>query len=415
MPKIVAQDPDRRRPDRRQPGDHAADGGRAGRRSRPASRTGRHELPRAGPAAAAARTAAAGSAASSAGRPRRRRRPARRVRQVPARADAAVPRDDHDAAGDAAAGARPAADGHHERVVHDRRRRAGRPDMGLVTPAQVTERPLPRAAGARRSSRRPTRPQHAEGRLEAEPERDVVHGRRTRRAAARRPGRRRLPAAGAAPEALRPEGLVNVVLVRADDSSSVARVEKRIETPTRRRRSRARSRSPARSAARSSTPSNLSHSLGLALSIVAAAAAFLLAALLTLSSVGKRVRELGTLKALGWTQRLVVRQVAASRSRRACSAASSASCSASPSRSRDRRVRPDADRELDDRRRQPLRCSSRRARTASTTSRCTAPIGVSRAPARLRARPPRRPARRRRRRARAPHGSAPPTRSRTVE
>ena len=56
--------------------------------------------------------------------------------------------------------------------------------------------------------------------------------------------------------------------------------------------------------------SNLSHSLGFALSIVAALAAFLLAALLALSSVGKRVRELGTLKALGWTQRMVVRQIA---------------------------------------------------------------------------------------------------------
>ena len=55
--------------------------------------------------------------------------------------------------------------------------------------------------------------------------------------------------------------------------------------------------------------SNLSHNLGLVLSIVAAAAAFLLAALLALSSVGKRVRELGTLKALGWTQRMVVRQI----------------------------------------------------------------------------------------------------------
>ena len=49
--------------------------------------------------------------------------------------------------------------------------------------------------------------------------------------------------------------------------------------------------------------SNLSHDLGLVLSIIAAVAAFMLAALLTLSSVGKRVRELGTLKALGWTQR----------------------------------------------------------------------------------------------------------------
>ena len=55
--------------------------------------------------------------------------------------------------------------------------------------------------------------------------------------------------------------------------------------------------------------SNLAHNLGLVLAIVAAAAAFLLAIVLTLSSVGKRVRELGTLKALGWTQRLVVRQV----------------------------------------------------------------------------------------------------------
>ena len=54
---------------------------------------------------------------------------------------------------------------------------------------------------------------------------------------------------------------------------------------------------------------NLADRLGVALAILAAVAAFLVAVLLTLSSVGKRVRELGTLKALGWTQRLVVRQV----------------------------------------------------------------------------------------------------------
>ena len=55
--------------------------------------------------------------------------------------------------------------------------------------------------------------------------------------------------------------------------------------------------------------SNLSHRLGIALAALAALAAFLMAALLTLSSIGKRVREIGTLKALGWTQRRVIRQV----------------------------------------------------------------------------------------------------------
>ncbi len=54
---------------------------------------------------------------------------------------------------------------------------------------------------------------------------------------------------------------------------------------------------------------NLANKLGTALAIVALAASILIAMLLTLSSVAKRTRELGTLKAIGWPQSKVVRQV----------------------------------------------------------------------------------------------------------
>ena len=106
------------------------------------------------------------------------------------------------------------------------------------------------------------------------------------------------------------EGLVNVVLVRANDGSSVGAAEVSIES----RYAQAQVTSSKQVADRISgslvDAANLTRDLGLVLSVVAAAAAFALAALLALSSVGKRVRELGTLKALGWTQRRVVRQIA---------------------------------------------------------------------------------------------------------
>jgi ABC-type antimicrobial peptide transport system permease subunit len=106
------------------------------------------------------------------------------------------------------------------------------------------------------------------------------------------------------------KNLANVILVHASSSGDVSRVKQEIQQALPQAQV-ASSKDVADTISGSLVDaSNLSHDLGLALSIVAAAAAFLLAALLALSSVGKRVRELGTLKALGWTQRMVVRQIA---------------------------------------------------------------------------------------------------------
>ena len=107
-------------------------------------------------------------------------------------------------------------------------------------------------------------------------------------------------------------GLANVILVRATSSNDVASVQKEIEQRLGSGAQVASAKQVADSINGSLVDAaNLSHNLGLVLAIVAAAAAFLLAVLLTLSSVGKRVREIGTLKALGWSQRLVVRQIVA--------------------------------------------------------------------------------------------------------
>jgi ABC-type lipoprotein release transport system permease subunit len=106
------------------------------------------------------------------------------------------------------------------------------------------------------------------------------------------------------------KGLVNVVLVRADDSSSVSLAEQSIKTNYGEAQVATSKQVADQISGSLVDAAKLTDNLGLLLSILAASAAFLLAALLALSSVGKRVRELGTLKALGWTQGKVVRQIA---------------------------------------------------------------------------------------------------------
>ncbi|KRV46959.1 hypothetical protein AQ490_09345 [Wenjunlia vitaminophila] len=59
-----------------------------------------------------------------------------------------------------------------------------------------------------------------------------------------------------------------------------------------------------------STVSDLATSIGRWLSVTVLAAAFLVAGLLTSSAVNRRVREFGTLKAIGWRSGRVIRQIA---------------------------------------------------------------------------------------------------------
>jgi len=58
-----------------------------------------------------------------------------------------------------------------------------------------------------------------------------------------------------------------------------------------------------------SSASSLANDLGKWLAIAVLVAAFLLASLLTISAVSRRIREFGTLKALGWKSRRIVGQV----------------------------------------------------------------------------------------------------------
>ena len=104
-------------------------------------------------------------------------------------------------------------------------------------------------------------------------------------------------------------GRINVLQVRASSGDDVEGVAKRIRADFSGAQVTTAKDLADRVSGSLVDAKNLSNSLGTALAIVALAAAFLIAGLLTLSSVNKRIRELGTLKAIGWPQRLVVRQV----------------------------------------------------------------------------------------------------------
>jgi ABC-type antimicrobial peptide transport system permease subunit len=102
---------------------------------------------------------------------------------------------------------------------------------------------------------------------------------------------------------------VNTVYVQASSSTAIDRVQSEIEAAYPKATVTTADELASQVSGSLSSASDLLGRLGTWLSIAVVAAAVVLASLLTLSSVGRRTRELGTLKALGWRTRRVVGQV----------------------------------------------------------------------------------------------------------
>ncbi|MFE1880484.1 ABC transporter permease [Streptomyces diastatochromogenes] len=102
---------------------------------------------------------------------------------------------------------------------------------------------------------------------------------------------------------------VTTIYVKATDSKQISTVKKTIQSNISGTTVTTSSDLASTVSGSLSTASNLAGSVGKWLSITVLIAAFLVAALLTSSAVSRRVREFGTLKALGWPSRKVTRQV----------------------------------------------------------------------------------------------------------
>ena len=102
---------------------------------------------------------------------------------------------------------------------------------------------------------------------------------------------------------------VNQIYVRADSAQSIAAVKKEIKTTLPKATVTTAQDLADQVSGSLSSASGLADTLGKWLAIAALVAAFAVASLLTVSAVSRRVREFGTLKALGWKSRRIVGQV----------------------------------------------------------------------------------------------------------
>jgi putative ABC transport system permease protein len=105
------------------------------------------------------------------------------------------------------------------------------------------------------------------------------------------------------------KGDVNTIYVAADSAANITSVSKAITTDLPKATVTNSDDLASQLTGSLSNASSLANNLGKWLAIAVLIAAFLLASLLTMSAVSRRVREFGTLKALGWTSRRVVGQV----------------------------------------------------------------------------------------------------------
>ena len=105
------------------------------------------------------------------------------------------------------------------------------------------------------------------------------------------------------------KGKVNTIYVAADSASNISGVAKEISGMLPKVTVTTSSSLASEVTGSLSSAASLANNLGKWLAIAVLIAAFLLASLLTSGAVARRVREFGTLKALGWRSRRIVGQV----------------------------------------------------------------------------------------------------------
>jgi ABC-type antimicrobial peptide transport system permease subunit len=105
------------------------------------------------------------------------------------------------------------------------------------------------------------------------------------------------------------KGKVNTIYVAAASSADIATVQKEIRNAVPGATVTTSADLASEVTGSLASASSLANNLGKWLAIAVLVAAFLLASLLTMAAVSRRVREFGTLKALGWRSRRVIGQV----------------------------------------------------------------------------------------------------------